>query len=166
LVTATPRPTEPLGVAVAVGSPTPTPVLSGDYATLVRPRLEAVQGMLDRLEQQLSLAQKAPMRMAEDDWRNQTRTVLEDLLAGSAELRSLGTHVSTSQVALSAEVLKVADDVDFVANEYRMAFDYDPDASHFLRAGRAEKSTAAELDSLLTDLRHGTGAARIPTPVR
>ena len=31
--------------------------------------------------------------------------------------------------------------------------DYDPDATHFMRAGRAEKTTRAELDSLVTSLR-------------
>src|SRR5262245_40649521 len=80
LRTATAGPAQPLRMAVAVGSPTPTPALSGDYATLVRAQLETMQRAFGRLDQQLSIAQKAPMRMADDDWLNQTRTVLEDLL--------------------------------------------------------------------------------------
>ncbi|HEX8967676.1 MAG TPA: hypothetical protein VF937_07350 [Chloroflexota bacterium] len=153
----TPAPTRPLAVAVAVGSPTPTPVLVGDYATLVQPRLETVQQDLKRLEQQLAAAQKAPIRMAEDDWRNQTQTILGDLLADTADVRALGARIGAG-VALNADVLKVADDVDFVANEYRMALDFDPDATHLIRAGRAEKTTANELESLLGDLRRRTRA--------
>src|ERR1700730_7443611 len=60
----------PLGVAVAVGAPTATPALVGDYATLVRPRLEHVQQSFTQLEQQLAVLQKAPLRMAEQDWRD------------------------------------------------------------------------------------------------
>jgi len=62
-------------------------------------------------------------------------------------------------------VLKLTNDVDFVADEYRMALDYDPDSSHFIRAGRAEKTTAEELDSMLESLRRGLRAtAATPTP--
>jgi hypothetical protein len=136
---------------VPVGSPTPTPVLVGDYATLVRPRLLTVRQDFKALNDQLAVAQKAPMRMAEDDWRNQTRGILEDMLTASASVRSVGARAGTD-IALTARVSKVLDDVDFVANEFRMAFDYDPDSTHFLRAGRAEKTTVAELDSMLDDL--------------
>jgi hypothetical protein len=110
---------------VAARSPTPTPALIGDYVSVVRARLELLQQGFHRLEQQLSILQKAPMRMAEDDWRDQLRTILDDLSADSADLRSLGTRVQT-RVSLSGDVLKLADDVDFVANEYRMALDFDP----------------------------------------
>ena len=150
-LTVTPAPARPLAVAIAVGSPTPTPALVGDYATLVRPRLLTVRQDFKALDDQLAVAQKAPMRMAEDDWRNQTRGILEDMLTSSTSVRSIGARPGT-EVALSAQVFKVLDDVDFVANEFRMAFDYDPDSTHFLRAGRAEKTTVAELDSLLDDL--------------
>ncbi len=151
---------------MAARSPTPTVALVGDYATLLQPRLETLQQGFRRLEQQLSVLQKAPMRMAEDDWREQFRTILGDLSATSADLRSLGTRVGT-QAALTGEVLKLTNDVDFVADEYRMALDFDPDSSHFIRAGRAEKTTADELDSVVTDVRRGlrtTGAT--PTPTR
>jgi hypothetical protein len=150
-LTPTPAPTRPLGVAVPVGSPTPTPQLLGDYATLVRPQLDTVHQDLTRLEQQLGVLRTAPMRMAEDDWRSQLQSILQDLLVTSADIRTLGTRVSVPS-RLSSEMMKLTDDLDFVANEYRMALDYDPDASHFIRAGRAEKTTAAELDSVLTDL--------------
>jgi hypothetical protein len=142
----------PLGVAVPVGSPTPTPQLLGDYASVMRPRLQTIQLQFSRLEQQLSVAQKTPLRMAQDDWRNETGNILQDMLAASADARSVGTRLG-AQTPLNADVLKLTDDVDFVANEFRMAFDYDPDATHFMRAGRAEKTTRAELDSLVTSLR-------------
>jgi hypothetical protein len=145
-------PTRPLAVAVAVGSPTPTPALVGDYVTLARPRLQVVRQDFDRLEAQLAAAKKAPIRMAEDDWRNQTNGILEDLLTASGDLRSLGTRVAVP-ARFSTTVVKVLDDVDFVANEYHMAFDFDPDSTHFLRAGRAERTTVTEVDSLLDDLK-------------
>jgi hypothetical protein len=148
----TAAPTRPLAVAQPVGSPTPTPALVGDFATLARPRVQTLRDGFSRLDQQLAVAQKAPMRMADDDWRNQTADILANLLSANSDLRALGTRVS-GQVALEREVVKVVDDVDFVANEYRMAFDYDPDSSHFLRATRAEKTTVSEVDSLLDDLR-------------
>jgi hypothetical protein len=147
----TPLPTRPLGVAVPVGSATPTPQLVGDYASVMRPRLLTIQQDFSHLEQQLAIAQKTPLLMVQDDWRNQTGGVLQDLLAASADLRSVATRLGSR--TNHADVLKLADDVDFVANEFRMAFDYDPDANHFIRAGRAEKTTRAELDSILTSLR-------------
>ena len=149
---ATPAATRAVAVAVAASSPTPTAVLVGDYPSLALPRLEILQQDARRLEQQLAILQKAPLRMAEDDWRNQTRAILDDLTAASADLRSLGTRVG-ARTDLNAEVLKLADDVDFVASEYAMALDFDPDSSHFLRASRAEKTTADELDAVLADVR-------------
>jgi hypothetical protein len=152
---AAPGPTRTIAVAVAARSPTPTLALVGDYATLLQPRLEALRQGFRGLEQQLSVLQTAPTRMAEDDWRTQFQNTLDDLSATSADLRSLGTRVASSQVGLNAEVLKLADDADFVASEYRMALDYDPDSTHFIRAGRAEKTTAQELDSILSTVRQG-----------
>jgi hypothetical protein len=152
---AAPGPTRTIAIAVAARSPTPTLALVGDYATLLQPRLEALRQGFRGLEQQLSVLQTAPTRMAEDDWRTQFQNTLDDLSATSADLRSLGTRVASSQVALNAEVLKLADDADFVASEYRMALDYDPDSTHFIRAGRAEKTTAQELDSILSTVRQG-----------
>jgi len=150
-------PTRPIGVAVAAPPPTPTAALVGDYASLALARLEVVQRNVQRLEQQLAVLQNAPLRMAEDAWRTQTLSILDDLLAASADVRSLGARAG-SRADLNAEVLKLADDVDFVADEYRMALDYDPDSSHFIRAGRAEKAAAAELDSVLADVQRGLGA--------
>src|SRR5579859_4012918 len=134
--TAAPTAVRPLGLAVAAGTPTTTPVLVGDYATLVRPRLELVQQGLTRLDQQLAVLLKAPMRMAEDDWRAQTQTVLEDLATGSGDLRALGPRVG-NQTALYGQLMKLLDNLDFVVSEYRMALDYDPDGTHFIRAGHA-----------------------------
>jgi len=150
-------PTRPIAVAVAGLAPTPTAVLVGDYASLVLPRLEVLQRNLRRLEQQLAVLQKAPLRMAEDDWRNQMLSILDDLLAASADVRALGTRVST-RADLNPEVLKLANDLDFVANEYRMALDFDPDSSHFSRAGRAQKAAVDELDSVVDDVRRSLRA--------
>ena len=148
----TPAATRAIAVAVAASSPTPAAALAGDYASLALPRLEALQQDVRRLDQQLAVLQTAPLRMAEDDWRNQTRDILDDLTAASGDLRSLGTRVG-ARSGLTARVLKLADDVDLVASEYGMALDFDPDSSHFLRAGRAEKTTADELDAVLADVR-------------
>ncbi len=157
-------PTRPIAVAVAALSPTPTAVLVGDYASLVLPRLEVLQRTLRRLEQQLAVLQTAPLRMAEDDWRNQMQSILDDLLAASADVRSLGARVG-ARADLNPEVLKLADDLDFVANEYRLALDFDPDSSHFSRAGRARKSAADELDSVVGDVRRAPRAvAATATP--
>jgi hypothetical protein len=159
---ATPTVGRALAVAVAVGSPTPTAVLVGDYPTLVRQRVERIQQGLNKFEQQLGEAQKAPMRMADDDWRAQTGSLLDELAAASADLRALGAR-SGAQASLYADVQKLQDSLDFVVSEYRMAFDFDPDASHFLRAGRAEKTTADEVESLLSDLRRPSPGPA-PTP--
>jgi hypothetical protein len=137
------------------------PVLVGDYPTLVGQRLERIQQGLMRFEQQLAVLKTAPLRMADDDWRAQTHSLLDDLAASSADLRGLGAR-SGADAALYAEVLKLLDNLDFVVSEYRMAFDFDPDATHFIRAGRAEKTTADEVESLLSDLRRPIGPA--PTP--
>jgi hypothetical protein len=155
----------PLSVAVAVGPPTPTPALVGDYATLVRPRLERVGQGLKRLEQQLAVLQQSPIRMAEQDWRAQTRDILDELALGTADLRALGARVG-AQGQLSAEVMKLVSDLDFVVDEYRMALDFDPDATHFARAGRAQKTSTAEVESILSELRRPVGIALSPTPVR
>jgi hypothetical protein len=162
---ATPTPARALAVAVAVGSPTPMPVLVGDYPTLVGQRLERIQQGLMRFEQQLAVLKTAPLRMADDDWRAQTHSLLDDLAASSADLRGLGAR-SGADAALYAEVLKLLDNLDFVVSEYRMAFDFDPDATHFIRAGRAEKTTADEVESLLSDLRRPIGPAPTPSLAR
>jgi hypothetical protein len=160
--TAAPTPVRPLGLAVAAGTPTATPILVGDYATLVRPRLELVQQVLTRLDQQLAVLLKTPMRMADDDWRSQTQSILDDLAAGSGDLRALGPHVGT-QTALNSQVMKLLDSLDFVASEYRMALDYDPDGTHFIRAGRARLTTEDGVASLLSDLRRPVLPAPSPS---
>jgi hypothetical protein len=154
-----------VAVAVAVGSATPTPQPVGDYPTLVRPRLDRVQQGLGRLDQQLNILRTDPMRMAEQDWRTQTQGLLEDLASANTELRALGAR-SGPDAALYAEVHKLNDDLDFVVSEYRMAFDFDPDATHFMRAGRAEKSTADEVESILSDLRRSAALTLTPRPAR
>jgi hypothetical protein len=150
-IVATPAPTGALAVAVPVGSPTPTAGVTSDYASVMRPPLNSIAGALTRLEAQLAAAQKTPMLMAQDDWRNQTQSVLQDLLASSSALRT-ATSRSTPPTALRQDALKLCDDVDFVANEFRMALDYDPDATHMIRAARAEKSTSTEVKSVLKEL--------------
>jgi len=162
-VTATPE--RAVAIAVAVGSPTATPALVGDYATLVRPRLEHVQQSFTQFEQQLAVLQKAPLRMAEEDWRNQLLAILDDLALGEADLRMLSSRV-TAPPGLNAEIVKLVGDLDFVVSEWRMALDYDPDATHFIRAGRAEKMTADEVESILSELRRPIGPAVTPTPAR
>lgn len=155
-------PTRPLGLAVAAGTPTATPVLVGDYATLVRPRLELVQQNLTRLDQQLAVLLKSPMRMADDDWRSQTQSMLDDLADDSGDLRALGPHVGT-QTALNSQVMKLLDNLDFVVSEYRMALDYDPDGTHFIRAGHARLTTEDDVASLLSDLRRPVLPAPSPS---
>ena len=162
--TATPD-SRPLAVAVPVASPSATPALVGDYATLVRPRLEHVQQGLAQIEQQLAVLQKAPLLMAQEDWRNQMFGILDELALGEADIRSLSTRVSASP-ALNVEITKFVGDLDFVVSEWRMALDYDPDATHFVRAGRAEKMTADEVESILSELRRPIGPASTPTPAR
>ncbi len=154
-----------VAIAVAVGSPTATPALVGDYATLVRPRLEHIQQSLTQFEQQLAVLQIAPMRMAQEDWRNQMLGILDDLAISEADLRALGARV-TAPASLNTEIVKFVGDLDFVVSEWRMALDYDPDATHFARAGRAEKTTADEVGSILFELRLPIGRAPTPTPVR
>jgi hypothetical protein len=148
----TPTPdARPLSVAVPVASPSATPELVGDYATLVRPRLEHVQQDLAQIEQRLAELQKTPVLMAQDDWRNQMFATLDDLALSEADIRSLSTRVSPS-AALGTQMTRFIADLDFVVGEWRMALGYDPDATHFLRAGRAEKTTADELASILAEL--------------
>jgi hypothetical protein len=154
-----------VSVAVAVGSATPTPQLVGDYPSLVRPRLDRVQQGLGRLEQQLNILRTSPIRMAEVDWRNQTQALLDDLASGNADLRALGAR-SGPDAALYAEVMKVTGDLDFVVSEYRLAFDFDADGTHFTRAGRAEKMTADEVESILSDLRRSAALTLTPRPAR
>jgi hypothetical protein len=76
---------------------------------------------------------------------------LDDVALSEADVRSLSTRVSPP-AALGTAMLKLESDLDFVVGEWRMALDYDPDATHFLRAGRAEKTTADELASFLAEL--------------
>jgi hypothetical protein len=154
-----------VSVAVSVGSATPTPQLVGDYPTLVRPRLNRVQEGLGRLEQQLNILRTSPIRMAEPDWRTQTQGLLEELAAANTDLRALGAR-SGPDAALYTDVHKLNGDLDFVVSEYRMALDFDPDATHFIRAGRAEKSTADEVESILSDLRRSAALTLTPRPAR
>ena len=148
----------PLPVAVAVGTPTATPLLSGDYATLVRPRLEHVQQTLAQLDQHIAILRTAPVRLAESDWRAEAQARVEAIGGANTDLRALGARTG-ADAALSAEVLKLVGELDFVVDEYHQAFDFDPDGTHFTRAGRAERSTADDVDSLLTQLRRRSGTA-------
>jgi len=154
-----------VSVAVAVGSTTPTPQLVGDYPTLVRPRLDRVQQGLGHLEQQLNILTTNPMRMAEADWRSQMQSLLEDLANANTDLRALGAR-SGPDAALFAQVMKLNADLDFVVSEYRMALDFDADGTHFTRAGRAEKMTADEVESILSDLRRSVALTLTPRPAR
>jgi hypothetical protein len=157
-----------VGVAVAVASPTPTASTpTGDYPALVRPRLERIEQGLIRFESQLSVLRQSPVRMADADWRAQTSALLDELAAANADLRALGARVGPD-AALYAEVSKLTGDLEFVVDEYRLAFDFDPDASHFARAGRAERSTADEVQSMLAGLRRpiGTPPRLTPSPTR
>jgi hypothetical protein len=43
-----------------------------------------------------------------------------------------------------------------------MALDYDPDASHFTRAGRAEKTSSDEVQSILADLQRAASLTALP----
>ncbi len=150
---------------MAVGSTTPTPQLVGDYPTLVRPRLDRVQQGLGHLEQQLNILTTNPMRMAEADWRSQMQSLLEDLANANTDLRALGAR-SGPDAALFAQVMKLNADLDFVVSEYRMALDFDADGTHFTRAGRAEKMTADEVESILSDLRRSVALTLTPRPAR
>jgi hypothetical protein len=162
---ATPTEQRAVSVAVAAASPTATAALVGDYPSLVRPRVERVEQGLGRIDQQLAIVQQSPVRMAAEDWRNQTQGVLEDLAAAASDLRALGAR-GGSEAALYAEVFKLLTDLDFVVSEYRMALDFDPDGSHFIRAGRAAKTTGDEVESILLGLRRPIGPALTPTPAR
>jgi hypothetical protein len=148
-----------------VSSPTATPALVGDYPTLVRQRVEVVQQSLGKLEQHLGLVQQSPIRMTQNDWRAQMQLILDDIANANEGLKVLGAR-SGQNAALYAEVSKVVTDVDFVVSEYRMAFDFDPDGTHFLRAGRAEKSAADEVESIRFELQRQNGVAALPTPTR
>jgi hypothetical protein len=154
-----------VSVAVAVGSATPTPQLVGDYPTLVRPRLDRVQQGLGRLEQQLNILNTNPIRMAEADWRSQMQSLLEDLASANTDLRTLGAR-SGPDAALYAEIAKLNGDLDFVVSEYRMALDFDADGTHFIRAGRAERMAADEVESILSDLRRSAALTLTPRPAR
>jgi hypothetical protein len=160
-----PAPERTVALAVAIGTATATPALVGDYPTLVRPRVERVQQGLGRLDQQLGVLRTAPVRMAEADWRAQTHSILDELAAANADLRALGARVGADG-ALGAEVQKLVGDVEFVVDEYRLAIDFDPDATHWARAGRAEKSTADEVESILAEFRRPIGRLPTPTPNR
>jgi hypothetical protein len=152
-----------VSVAVAVGSATPTPQLVGDYPTLVHPRLDRVQQGLSRIEQQLNILKTNPIRMAEADWRNQLQSLLEDLASANADLRSLGAR-SGPDASLYADVMKLNGELDFVVSEYRMALDFDADGTHFIRAGRAEKMAADEVESMLVGLRRTAALTLTPRP--
>lgn len=148
----TPQPTRAVSVAVRAASPTPTAELTGDLASVARPQLTLLRQDFSQLEQQLAVAQASPMRMADDDWRSQVKTILQELLSASSDLRSIANRFA-GKSPLDPDVLKLTDDVDFVANEFDMAFTYDPDATHLIRAARAEKTTAAEVDDMLARMR-------------
>jgi hypothetical protein len=155
--------TRPLSVAVAVGTPTPTVPIVGDYSTLVRDRLVRVESAFKALDAQFAVLQTAPIRITQADWRNDTLARLDDLAATNDALRALGAR-SGADGLLYGEVSKVSSDLDFVVSEYRMAFDFDPDGSHLVRAGRAEKMTSDEVESMLLGLRRGIGPAPTLTP--
>jgi hypothetical protein len=104
------------------------------------------------LDQQLAVARQAPMRMADDDWRDLTGAVLDAILADSSAIRAVTTRAAPRAPDGPASI-KLADDADFTANEFRMALDYDPDGTHFIRAGRAERMAVQELDGLSNQLR-------------
>jgi hypothetical protein len=152
-------------VAVAVGTPTATPALVGDYPTLVRPRVERVEQGLNQLHQHLGTLRTNPLRMAEQDWRNQAFGILDELAAANRDLRALGVRVGPD-ASLSGEVTKLVTDLEFVVEEYRSALADDPDGSHFARAGRAETTTAQEIESILFSLRRPVGRAPTLTPAR
>jgi hypothetical protein len=156
----------PLAVAVARGTPTPTPELVGEYRELVRPRVERIQLGLYHIEQQLAIAQKSPVRMVQDDWRREMLSILDELAAANADLRALGARTG-QDAALAADMQKLATSLDFVIDEFRLAIDFDPDGSHIVRAGRAEKATADQVDSILLMFRRpAIGVAPTPTPTR
>jgi hypothetical protein len=148
----TPLPTRALGVAIPIASPTPTAELTGDLASVARPQVRLLRQDFSQLDQQLDAVQAAPIRMAEDDWRHQTETVLQALLSASSDLRRIATRF-VGRSALDADLLKLTDDVDFVANEFDMALTFDPDSSHLIRASRAERTTVSEVDSILARMR-------------
>ncbi len=155
--------TRPLPVAVALGTPTSTPVLVGDYSTLVRDRLVGVEASLAQLDQQLNQLRTSPALVMQPDWRTQVLSRIDDIATTTDTLRALGARGGADGI-LYGEVAKVLSDLDFVVSEYRMAFDFDPDGTHFTRAGRAEKMTSDEVESMLLDLRRGLGAAPTTTP--
>jgi hypothetical protein len=47
-----------------------------------------------------------------------------------------------------------------------MALDFDPDGTHFTRAGRAEKMAADEVESIQSDLRRSAALTLTPRPAR
>lgn len=144
----TPLPTRPLAIAIPVASATPTAELTGDLASLSRPKLTLLRQGFSQLDQQLEAAKASPIRMADDNWRDQTQRILQELLSASSDLRLVARRVAGTS-SMDSDVLKLVDDVDFVANEFDMALTYDPDATHLIRAARAERTTVAELDSIM-----------------
>jgi hypothetical protein len=148
LSSVTPLPTRPLGVAIPVGSPTATAEPTGDLVSVARPQVSLLRQDFGQLDQQLAAAQASPIRMAQDDWRNQTQAVLQELLSASSDLRTTANRFA-GKSALDSDLLKLTDDVDFVATEFNMALTFDPDSTHFIRAARAERTTVEEVDSIL-----------------
>lgn len=156
--------TRPVAVAVPLGTPTPTAPIVGDYSTLVRDRLIGIESALKGLDAQFTALKASPIRITQTDWRDDTLARLDDVAAATEALRALGAR-SGSDGFLYSEVSKVVSDLDFVVSEYRMAFDFDPDGSHFARAGRAEQMTSDEVASMLLGLRRGIGPAPTVTPI-
>jgi hypothetical protein len=157
-------PERTLAVAVAKSSPTPTPDLVGEYRELVLPRLQRIQTALNHIEQQLTIVQKSPAKMVQDDWRREVLATVDELAAANSDLRALGARTG-ADAALSADLQKLITNLDFVIDEYRLAFDFDPDGSHLVRAGRAEKAASDQVESILLMFRRPAIGVP-PTPSR
>src|SRR5438552_19209874 len=69
---AAPSPFASVGVAVPAASPSPTAPIVGDYGSLVRDRVVAVQAALAALDAQFALLKDSPFRITQDDWRTET----------------------------------------------------------------------------------------------
>lgn len=150
-------------IAAPVTTATPTPVIAGDYGALVRDRLMSIDSRLAALDRQFAEVRASPFRMTQDDWRTATLERVEELGVAANALRALGAR-SGPEAMLYGEVSKLLMDLDFVVSEYRMAFDFDPDGNHFVRAGRAERMASDEVQSILRDLRVRTAPTFTPAP--
>jgi hypothetical protein len=137
--------------------------LVGDYSTLVRDRLVGVEAAQRQMDGQLNQLRATPALVVQPDWRTTMLMRVDDLGTATDTLRALGAR-SGADASLYEDVAKLLSDLDFVVSEYRMAFDFDPDGSHFIRAGRAEQMASTEVESMLLGLRRGIGPAPTITP--